>query len=357
MGSETLSPVAFTLDALESHGALLDGAGEGALVLLPGAVARSLGVREELRVQERVEEGADPLATACGLGTPLLEHLMTAARQARPVAWAKVTADLAKLNHVRSLGERFVVRNGLTEVIDTTPGETLYLVGSVAWTAEADDRHEGVFSVCLAAADGATPDDVFQAQLDPLAGSSVLADGAPGDPDELAATEPWLAARAATGVAGAIETLQESVARRHARDHARIDEYFRSLAQEARAPRRRADAAAVAAKVAQLAAERDAKLAALGARFTLRVNWSLAALLCVRAPVGRVRIKLRRRKESRELVLRLPAGAHALDAPCCDGCLGPAPRPAVCDDRLHLLCEACAPSAQGRLRCRACETR
>jgi hypothetical protein len=38
----------------------------------------------------------------------------------------------------------------------------------------------------------------------------------------------------------------------------------------------------------------------------------------------------------------------------CAGCGGATDQPAACDDRLHMLCEACAPQVQGRLSCRAC---
>jgi hypothetical protein len=40
----------------------------------------------------------------------------------------------------------------------------------------------------------------------------------------------------------------------------------------------------------------------------------------------------------------------------CSGCDAATARPLACDDRLHLLCEVCAPSAQGRPLCPACGT-
>ncbi|WP_437654019.1 hypothetical protein [Sorangium sp. So ce1182] len=39
------------------------------------------------------------------------------------------------------------------------------------------------------------------------------------------------------------------------------------------------------------------------------------------------------------------------------GALAEPSRPAACDDRIHLLCEACAPNAQGRIACPACAKR
>ena len=107
-------------------------------------------------------------------------------------------------------------------------------------------------------------------------------------------------------------------------------------------------------KVAHLVAERDAKLSDLPARFALRVQLSVVALVCARLPVVRLTLQVQRRKLTRELYVRLPAGAHALDRLACDGCPGTTARPALCDDRLHVLCEVCLPNAQGRPRCPVC---
>ena len=40
--------------------------------------------------------------------------------------------------------------------------------------------------------------------------------------------------------------------------------------------------------------------------------------------------------------------------PPCEGCPGTTERPALCDERLHVLCETCVPLASGRPRCLAC---
>jgi len=147
------------------------------------------------------------------------------------------------------------------------------------------------------------------------------------------------------------------VARRLARDHERIAAYFAALVAEARAPRRKVDPKAVEAKVMHLVAERDKKLRDLGERYALRVRASLAAVAWAELPAALVAVKLRRRKEAREITRRVPAFAQAVDRLACEGCGAPTGKPAACDDRLHLLCEACAPSAQGRIACPACARR
>jgi hypothetical protein len=70
--------------------------------------------------------------------------------------------------------------------------------------------------------------------------------------------------------------------------------------------------------------------------------------------VVHVRLRVRRRKGERELLLRLPAGAHGFDRLACEGCAGTTERPALCDEQLHILCETCVPQATGRPKCPAC---
>lgn len=348
-------PLEFTERSLAARGALIEREPDGSLLALtPPDVARALGLPEESHlVAHARDDGSE--SVACGLGSPLLEKLVAEARARTPAAMVLLDRDPPKASHARAMAERLVVRNGLVEVGDTLVGEAVYLTLTVAWTAEADDRHEGTVTAHAQSPDGALPSPGLQGVLDGLLdGGAANPVPAHLTPSISAETSSWLTARAEVLVEEAVAPVREGVARRHARDHERIIEYFTTLITEARAPRRRIDAAAVEARVAQFVGERDAKLGALAPRFTLRVSSAPAGLLAAVVPVVRVKLKLRRRKESREVAVTLPTGASALDAPLCEGCLGGAPRPALCDDRLHLLCERCAPHAQGRVACLAC---
>jgi hypothetical protein len=155
-------------------------------------------------------------------------------------------------------------------------------------------------------------------------------------------------------VAAAIGPIAAGVKRRHSHEHARIAEYFGAMIGETVAPRRKVDPGTVASRIAAIVADRDAKLRTLQQRFTLHVHLTPAALLWVEVPCVHARVRIRRRKESREVMLRLPAGEQELDHLGCDGCSGSTPRPAVCDGRLHLLCERCVPQLQGRIPCSVC---
>ncbi|HEX5752981.1 MAG TPA: zinc finger, RING-type domain-containing protein [Archangium sp.] len=342
-------PLAFAARALARRGALLEEEeGHEVLALLPPELSRELGLTEEVRLSAAGEGGT----VACGLGTPLLEAVVGEARREVPVAGARLVREPApRVGHARNLAGRYVIRNGVAEVLEAAGGEATYLVAWLAYVAEADERHEGVGVLGVYPRDGARPGEGFLATCD------VEAEGALA-PWPRPAVEPgaeqWLARYAPEVEERVLRGVREATARRHARDRERMSEYYAAMVAEARAPRRRVDADAMEAKVRHLLAERDSKLRDLAERFTLRVHTRLAAALWVAAPVARVRVRVRRRKGERELVLRLPAGAHGFDWLPCEGCPGTTERPALCDERLHVLCETCVPLASGRPRCPAC---
>lgn len=349
-----VDPLAFSLTDLAQRGGLVDAAER--LVLLPEEPAAALGLPEELRLTPERADAEAGGAISCALGSPLLQRLVGDARALSLITYAaprSAAVATPRPAQARALGERFVVRNGLCAVVESLHGESTYVSAHIAYVATADDRHDGLFQVVVHAADGAEPDEAVAQLLNPVVSAPRLG-GVKDLSVDAAAALPFIARRAAQRLPALLQPLRDSAERRHRRDHARIADYYADLIREARSPRRRLEPAAVDAKVAHLLAERDAKLSDLPSRFALRVRLTAVALVCARLPVVRLVLQAQRRKLTRELYVRLPAGGHALDRLACDGCSGTTGRPALCDDRLHVLCEGCAPSAQGRPRCPAC---
>jgi hypothetical protein len=342
----------FVVEALEAEGSLCepDPAAERATAILPPEVARRLEVPEECRLA--VRPGDDPGEIACGLGSALLEKLVAEARGLCPALSLRLDVAPPRPTHVRALADRFLLRNGVVEVGELTAAPARYVVAYLAYAIEADDRREGLLRV-VASLDGGEPDEAVQGHLD-----LTWPDGALGPapaPEGLTSDAArWIAARGGWALRAAALPRVAEVTRRHARDHERIANYFAALLAEARAPRRRTEKEAVEAKVSHLVAERDRKLLDLRARFAVSVRASPAALAWIEVPATEVAVTLRRRKGARDITLRVPAGASSVDRIACEGCGAPTSRPAACDERLHLLCEACAPSAQGRLACPVC---
>ena len=250
----------------------------------------------------------------------------------------------------KAIAAKIVLRNGLLDVIDVAVGEELYLSASFSVVAEADDRYETLFQVVLRPDGAGAPDEALAALLDPRRtvhrltsiGAEPIADLTPLVPRAHAAADDLLTA------------FQDAVRRRLDRDRARLEEYFTSLIADARTPRRSVPEAAIAAKLAHLEAERDQKLRDLGPRYAIKATVTPAAFVCARIPAARVRLRARRRKAEGEIIVVVPADVRSPDRLACAACHRTTLRPIACDDRLHLLCEACCPAAQGRPQCRPC---
>jgi hypothetical protein len=344
-------PFRFVVEALTARGALVEEGDGGALALLPEEVARALGVAAELRLARA--GSAEPGASACALGAPLVDAIIADARGRAPLAQAALSMPAPRPSQASSLAARFVVRNGLCEPLEVFPVRATYVSAFVSFVAEADDRYEGLLHLVVDARDLGVPGEPLARLLDPRTGTSEL-ETSPAAPIDLAPALTRITRSARPLGDARVAPFAASVERRHRRDHERVSAYFASLVAEARSPRRRQDPAAIEAKVAHLVAERDAKLAALEARFAVRTRLAFAGLLVASVAAIDVRMRVRRRKAEGEIVLRLPAGSQAFDALACAGCSGATSRPAFCDDRMHVLCEECLPNAQGRPDCRAC---
>ncbi|HEX3476861.1 MAG TPA: zinc finger, RING-type domain-containing protein [Kofleriaceae bacterium] len=345
-----LDPLGFVIDQLGVRGALVERGDHGALAVLPPPLARDLDLAETVALAD----AAGDHAIGCGLGSPLLDRLVAAARATVPVASISSLAEPPRTVAAERLADRVVVRNGVADVLGAAHASATYLAGVFTWSAEADDRYQGMAFIAANAATSAEPDPGCMAMIEALiAGTDTrvaeqrTARGATGG-------AAALARRAALAIGPRLEEVGAAVARRRDRERARIDEYFASLIAEAKRPRRQVARGAIEARVAALHAEHTAKLRDLTARYTLRVRLDPIALVAVAMRVAEVRIRLRRRKGEREIALHVPPGARTPDALACVACPGTTRAPLLCDDALHILCETCAPDAGGRPRCPAC---
>jgi hypothetical protein len=345
-----IDPLSFTLEALGSRGALVDPTPDGGLAVLPPELARALHTGEDLAL---TPGAATPGVTGCGFGTPLLERLIQDARASVPVAWVRLDARPPTAAQAQSMAGRIALRNGLLDVIDTAPAEEWYVSAFFSVAAEADDRYEALLQIVLRPDGAAEPDHTLAALLDPRRAAHRFG---PAIPESICALGPIIP-RATAAAADLLGNFRDAVGRRFERDRSRLEEYFASLMADARAPRRSVPPEAIAAKLAHLESERQQKLRDLEPRYAIKATLAPAAFLCARIPATRVRLRARRRKAEREIVAVIPAEARLPDRLACAACHHTTLRPVACDDRLHLLCETCAPSAQGRPTCGACRAK
>lgn len=347
-----LDPLGFVTAELTRRGALLERDNDRALALLPGEVARSFALPETVRI---ATEPVDDII-GCGLGSPLLDQLIGDMRTELPVASITWNAEPPRAAHGERFGARMVVRNGVADVLGVAHASATYLAGIFAWTAEADDRYQGLTLTVAHTATESEPDpDSIAGMASLLATDEITANG--GDAQGAICGGPAIAKRAALAIGSQLDEIGVAVARRRDRERARIDDYFTSLVAETQRPRRNVAKAAIEARIAALRAEHTAKLRDATARYILRVRIEPVALVAIGMRVLEIRLRLRRRKGERELALHVPPGARAPDALACISCPSTTRAALLCDDALHVLCEACAPEVGGRPRCPACAKR
>lgn len=347
-----LDPLGFVTAELTRRGALLERDDDCALALLPGDVARSFALPETVRLATGPVNGI----VGCGLGSPLLDQLVGATRAELPVASIVWNAQPPRVAHGERFAARVVVRNGVADVLGVAHAAATYLAGIFAWTAEADDRYQGlVLTIAHTATEGEPDSDSIASMASLIATDEITADrgNAPG----AIGGGPAIAKRAAIAIGSQLDEIGVAVARRRDRERARIDDYFTSLVAEAKRPRRTVAKQAIEARIAALRAEHTAKLRDATARYTVRVRVEPVALVAIGVRVVEIRLRLRRRKGERELALHVPPGARAPDALACVACPSTTRAALLCDDALHVLCEACAPEVGGRPRCPACAKR
>jgi len=345
-----LDPLGFVADELAARGALVERNDDGALAVLPPELARRFDLAEACVLAAT----AGAHAVGCGLGSPLLDRLVSEVRATVPVSSISWLAEAPRTAVAERLADRLVVRNGVADVLGVAHASATYLVGVFAWTAEADDRYQGMAMSVVNAATFAEPDPGCVAAIaDVVAGDDVRVTDA-RDARGAVGGARILATRCSLAIGPRLDEVGAAVARRRDRERSRIDEYFASLINEAERPRRQVARNAISARVAALRAEHTAKLRDLAARYALRVRIEPVALAAVAMRVAEIRIRLRRRKGERELALHVPPHARTPDSLACVACSGTTRAPLLCDDALHVLCEACAPDTSGRPRCPAC---
>lgn len=344
-------PLDFAARLLARRGALVEATPAAAEALLAAPLAAELGLGEHLVLTER----PDAAAVHVGHGSALLERLVASVTTAVPFVAARADVSAVRGSQARDAVEGLVFRNGVFSVGAPVAAVGHRFVAHAVFTLHGDERREGL---CAGAA------SLFNLGLVDGFGAAVagsLADAAVEQPERTAmvagarAALAACAARASEAAAG----FREGMQRRFGRDRERIEGYFTDLMSEldSRVARGRISPADVEDKRRVLERERAAKLEALSARYASKLELRAVAAMLVEAPVFRIPLELRRRKASRSIEVEYDCATRRLVAPPCDACGSPAPRPAACDEAVHLLCEACAPRSEGRVACSACRGR
>ncbi len=335
----------FAAKLIELEGGAVECHPYGLDALLPVSLSSAWGTSDGLELSDRHDDVA-----RFSYGTELLDRMIQTATQALPVACARLDLAPIRASQVRSAAEQWRLRNGLVDVGEVRMGSQTRLWLSALATLNGDEKRELLVSAVVSTASGTLVDGFVDAAMG-LAEQRVSFPPAPA-----ALLEAALGQCVSQAEAGA-SVFRGGMTRRFERDRLRIEGYFDDLLGELdkRANKGRLEKDAIADKRRAMLADRAAKLEALAARFVLRIEVKPLALLAVEVDGAKVTLGLRRRKASRAIELEYDAATRRLVPPMCEACSGAAHRPAACDDAVHLLCEGCAPRAEGRIPCPACK--
>lgn len=350
-------------EVLLAHGALAerqaDGAHDALEALLPADLAGRLRLPEHVSLAEGPPR---PGVTRLAYGTDLLERLVGLAVGSVPVALATLDEPLRPAADPTATAlHRFSGRNCVLRPAADAPAEgwLAYLVVDYRYTADADERREGLLRVAVNEEGGPDVTALHHLDSEPALRPGLAGVPLGAAPDEVVARAARAARRAA---AAAVEPLSASIRRRHGRDRARLRDYFAALGTEMQAQLGRlqargagaAELEARAAKLAGLQPELGRKLLDLQARYVLRVDVQPVAALRVAVRGLRVPLRLRRRQAERTLVVYQSAAARTFDPVACDACGAGVSSFAACDGPLHLLCAECDARRPSPRYCPAC---
>jgi len=246
--------------------------------------------------------------------------------------------------------------------LGTAAVEATWLLLSFHYSATGEERREGRIDLAL------DPSGSLVAETLPARCGLEAPGVAAADADPCAISPTLLETASAMARVATLEALapaRELLARRLGRDVSRLHGYYRAMQEEVlRAGARRSpDAAAqdkLLARVNGIPAELERRIAEARTRLGLRVVVRPVAAVLVTMPARSVRLRILRRKASREIELRYGALQRSCDVPVCEGCRAvTVHEPWLCDERVHLLCEDCMWTCPGcgARTCLACAPR
>lgn len=334
----------FAARLIELEGGIVEASPDAISAVVPQTLCQAWGSSEELALSASVDA-----PVRFGYGSELLERMLQTATATLPVARLQLDVEPPRPTQVLRAAEQWSLRNGVVEVgaVRTAQQQRAWL--DALATLHGDERRELMVSSAIAFST-ATIVEGFGAAASALSAAREL--GPPVPEHVLDAALSACTQLAECAAAG----FRAAMSRRFERDHERIEHYFSDLSAELdkRARRGKLEPNALAEKRQAMLADRAAKLAALSARFVLKIDIQPVALRLVSAKGVCVGLRLRRRKANREIELEYDTATRRLVPVACEACRGPATRPAACDEALHLLCEACVPRSEGRIACAAC---
>lgn len=341
----------FVIASLDAVGAVVDQTEGDIHALLPVSAAERLALTEEVHITFAGGAAADAATTVDGrLGSPLVDRLAAQRLAAPPFAAVVLQSELPRrlpdhlpvlLNAVRS-GEVRQARQ-----------PSRYLVSTLRLAIHSDEVRSALDTVTVRLVDGAFVADLPLARAEPrpLTGLDDAERRGLGQ-----ALQVWLTRQGPRRLGGALDAIE----RRVRRDLERMAEFYASLDEEMAAAARRArnadERARRTAKRAALPDDLAARRTQVSERMRPRLSAALVAATLAETDAERFDIPVRRRTRDGVVTVVCRGADSTFEGPRCAVCGTATLRVYLCDERLHVLCDACG--HHGRLdaaRCPACQ--
>ena len=297
-----------------------------------------------------------------GFGTTLLERATKMAMERGRTAAVRMP-PVVTTKHVSSdLPRHYVALNASFKTGEENDGFCDYWIWSFAAVAEADERREEQYRVCISSDRVECPG----LQHFILGQAADFAEFQPEEDDrlekKLGALYPVAADRALRRLRQDIPEFVQGVARRHGRDIRSIKAYFEDLRREMEEEIQRQALEGEALQIrrdkqAQLSREESRKLSVLNEKYRLRITIRPWALLLARLPVKHCELLVKRRKGERRISAVYNLLSKSFEPFACEACGTDTYELGFCDQKLHLLCATCLSQCGGRGRCPRCSGR
>jgi hypothetical protein len=334
--------LAFCTELIEHHGGLIEPASQRLLALLPGQLARELGLSEEL---ELGSEQAPLL-----YGSPLLDRLIAFATRAVPVVYAQIQAPyLKKAGFEQLIGSDVRFVDGQVRIVGRAEARTTYMVLVCHYLALSDERKEGLVQVGIQESSGALVADLvglWEAAQPQFFTPGKVPSHFPVHLDQAVNAAMQQGQRLVRDELG---EFLSSMQRRLQRDVTNTREYYQALhgeMQSSLAHPNLTDSQRQErlAKMGDLPEEMNRKIADLNEKYQVRVTVTGCAAFRFLVDVVQLLVELKARKTRRSLRLIWNPLTRHLDPLVCEGC-GCTIRtvtPTVVDTTIRLQCSVCA---------------
>ncbi len=350
------TPLRFADRLIEESGGEVEWhpASDGFQALLPEEIRKELELPDRLvTIRDGTAADEERNTFPVGFGTALLERATRMAMQRGRTAAVRMPPVTRKKQVGSDLARHYEALNATFQAGGMQEGFCDYWIWSFTTAAEADERREGQYHVCVSSnrveCPGLVPLILGQApdfeELQPEA------DDRPGK--DLGALYLVAADRALRRLRQELPEFAQGVARRHGRDIRSIKAYFEDLRREMEEEIHRHSLEGEALQIrrekqAQLSREESRKLSLLDEKYRLRVTIRPWALLLARLPVNYCELLVKRRKSERRIGAVYNLLSKRFEPLACEACGADSYKLGFCDRKLHLLCADCLSRCGGR---------